>query len=90
MDHLPEIPYLWIETALLGFVVLALAAIHLWRVLRAELRPRECVFCGASVASDDHAHHLEICGLKTLLAHKKPPQKAGDAGGGKLIESSSK
>jgi hypothetical protein len=90
MDHLPEIPYLWIETALVGFVVLALAAIHLWRVLRSELRPRTCVFCGESIPSDDHAHHLEICGLKALLSRRKPPTKAGETEAGRLIENSGK
>lgn len=90
MNHLPEIPYLWIETALIGFAVLALAAIHLWRVLRSELRPRTCVFCGASVPSDDHAHHLEICGLKALMTRKKPSGKAGEPQDVKLIRNSGK
>jgi hypothetical protein len=83
MEHLPAIPYLWIETALFGVGVMVLAAIHLWRVLRSEFRSRTCVFCGDSVRSEDHAHHLEICGLTALLENKKLPKKVGalDSGG---------
>ena len=54
------------EAGLAGAFVLALATIHLWRAVHSELRPRKCVFCGESVAADEHPHHLEICGLKTL------------------------
>jgi hypothetical protein len=66
MQHLPEIPYLWIEGLLVGLVVLILAVIHLWRMVRSEVQPRRCVFCGESIPNDDYTHHLEICGLKTL------------------------
>jgi len=61
-----EIPYFEIEAALAGAFVLALATIHLWRAVHSELRPRKCVFCGESIAADEHPHHLEICGLMTL------------------------
>jgi hypothetical protein len=46
VDHLPEIPYFWIEAALFGLGVLVLAAIHIWRAIRSEVRPRTCVYCG--------------------------------------------
>jgi hypothetical protein len=65
--YIPDIPYIQIELLLAGVFVLALAAIHLWRTFRAEVRPRTCVFCGHSVPAAEHAHHLEICGLKRLM-----------------------
>jgi hypothetical protein len=69
--HLLEIPYVEIEMSLAGVFVLALAALHLWRTLRAELRPRKCVFCGEKIPADEHAHHLEICGLKMMLSRRQ-------------------
>jgi len=38
----------------------------------ARLRPRKCVFCGESIAADEHPHHLEICGLMTLSVELHP------------------
>jgi hypothetical protein len=70
---MPEIPYFWFEAALLGFVTLVLLGIHLWRVIRSEVRFRKCVFCGESVACEDYTHHLEICGLKTMWTKPSPP-----------------
>jgi hypothetical protein len=66
MFHFEEIPYSHIEALLVGAFILALAVIHLWRTLKSELRKRECVFCGKAVPSDEHAHHLEICGLRRI------------------------
>jgi hypothetical protein len=66
MVQLPEVPYFQIEMRIVGAFVLALLAIHLWRVIKSELRSRRCVFCGKSIAPDEHAHHLEICGLKMM------------------------
>ncbi len=62
----PEIPYTKIETLLVGAFILALAAIHLWRMLKSELSSRECVFCRKTVPADEHTHHLKICGLRKL------------------------
>lgn len=63
---LPDIPYFQIELLIAGAFVLALGSLHLWRTFRAETRPRKCVFCGVTVPPDEHAHHLEICGLKMI------------------------
>jgi hypothetical protein len=75
MDELPEIPFLWIDATLIGFVALALLAIHLWRVLRSEFRRRRCIFCGESIPSEDYADHVAIHGLKALLERTQPPRE---------------
>jgi len=66
MVQLPEVPYFQIETLMVGAFLLVFLAIHLWRFIKWALRSRRCVFCGASLASDEYAHHLEICGLKMM------------------------
>jgi len=71
MVHLPEVPYFQIEMLIAGAFVLALGAIHLWRAIKSELRSRRCVFCGESIAPDEHAHHLEICGLKMIMSRRQ-------------------
>src|SRR5450631_4031071 len=68
MFPLPDIPYAQIEILLAGTFVLVLGAIHLWRVLKSEIRPRKCVLCDESAPADEYAHHLEICVLRQKVA----------------------
>lgn len=61
-----EYPFNTVEALLLGGLALGLIGGLVRRIVKAEFRPKECVFCGRSVAADEHAHHLEICGLKKM------------------------
>lgn len=81
MDDMPMIPFLWMEATLLGSVALTLAAIHFWRIIRSELRPRKCVFCGDSIPAIEHEHHLETCGLRKLLTRDAEPAQRFDSSG---------
>ncbi len=56
-----------IETLLFSGLATLLAAKLAARVFKAEFRRKKCVFCGESISADEHAHHLEICGLMKLL-----------------------
>jgi hypothetical protein len=64
MDDLPQVPFLWIETTLLGLGVTALLAIHLWHLIRSQVSKRQCVGCGELIAPQEYAHHLELCYLR--------------------------
>lgn len=83
-DHAPitevnvmfEFPFNTVETLVLGGLALGLVASIAIKILKAEFRSKECVFCGRSVPADEYAHHLEICGLKKLRgvhSSPKPP-----------------
>jgi hypothetical protein len=61
-----EFPFNSVETIVLGVLALGLVVNVAIKVLREEFCSKECVFCGRSVAAGEHAHHLEICGLKKL------------------------
>jgi hypothetical protein len=74
MDNLPEIPFVWIDTVIVGLAAAAFLAIHLWRALRLEVRPRTCVFCHKSVRAADYEHHLEVCGLTKGCVSQPPPE----------------
>jgi hypothetical protein len=63
---MPEIPFNTFEAFLFAALALVLSAGVATKIFKAEFRPKRCVFCGESVAADEHAHHLEICGLKKL------------------------
>jgi hypothetical protein len=66
--QLLEIPYHDIEVSALATFALAFLGLHLWRLLKSEVLPKKCVFCGGSISPDEYAHHLEICGLKALAS----------------------
>jgi hypothetical protein len=63
---MPEISFNAFEAFLFGALALVLAAGIVHRIIRDEFRRKKCVFCGDLVPADEHAHHLEICGLKKL------------------------
>ena len=62
----PEIPFNSLESFVFCFVGALLSVGLGRRILQSEFGRKECVFCGASVPSDEYSHHLEICGLKLL------------------------
>jgi hypothetical protein len=74
--QLPEVPYSQIESSIVETFVLLLLVIHLWRAIKSEFCSRRCVLCEKSVAPDEHAHHLEICGLR--MTHKRTVERALD------------
>jgi hypothetical protein len=74
MDNLPEIPFVWIDTIIVGLAAAAFLAIHLWHALRLEVQPRRCVFCHKSVPAADYEHHLEVCGLTKGCVRQAPPE----------------
>lgn len=61
-----EIQFNAFEALLFGALALVLAVGIANRIIKAEFRRKKCVFCGDSIPADEHAHHLEICGLKKL------------------------
>ena len=63
-----EIPFTEIDTILFGALASALAVAVVIKILKNEFRSKKCVFCGNFIAADEHAHHLEVCGLRNLLA----------------------
>jgi hypothetical protein len=74
MSESPERLYFELEMIVAGAFVVAIGALHLWRTFRSETRPRKCVFCDDLIPADEYAHHLEICGLKTLS--RRGPDRA--------------
>ncbi len=59
-----------IEALLFGLLAIVLAAGLAVRIFKAEFRRKKCVFCGESIPADEHAHHLEICGLTILMERR--------------------
>jgi len=66
MFHLPEIPFNAFESLFFCLVAFLLAVALGRRILKSEFGKKTCVFCGAEVPAEEHAHHLEICGLKMM------------------------
>jgi hypothetical protein len=71
MFHLPEVPFNELHAFFYGSGALIFGLILLVRFIRSEVRPRKCVFCGEKIPADEHAHHLEICGLKMMLSRRQ-------------------
>lgn len=59
-----------IEALLFSLLAILLAARLAARIFKAEFRRKRCVFCGEAIAADEHAHHLEICGLMKLMERR--------------------
>lgn len=70
MSPLSDLSFSNLDALTVGVGVLLLTGASLWRHIRAELKPRECVFCGGVFAPDEYARHVESCALKKMLAQR--------------------
>ena len=64
--HIPDSPLNTVESAIFGVVALLSAMRVAKRILKDEFYSKRCAFCGNLIPADEHAHHLEMCGLKKL------------------------